>query len=359
MARFPKRYHVPGTSPGTLAEHHEAIRYPLRIRLIDYTAQAFEEREDIAAADCRPYLQRPGITWIHVQGHPDAATLNMLGELFDLHPLALEDVLNTGQRPKLELYGDQFFITLSLPNLNGGDCRAEQISLFMGEGYVISFHAGALDPFEPVRQRLRNPNSRNRTRQADFLLYVLVDRVIDQGFPILENFGEQIEELEIALLNSPGRRILNRIHQLKRNLLFLRRVFWPQRELITRLLNEDHPLIQDETRLYLRDCYDHSIQIMDLLEAYRDLGAGMLDVYLSSASNRLNEVIRLLTIISTIFIPLTFLAGLYGMNFGRREPISPWAMPELDAYYGYPLVLLVMVGIAVGMVLYFKYKRWF
>ncbi len=188
---------------------------------------------------------------------------------------------------------------------------------------------------------------------------MLVDRIIDQGFPILENFGEQIEAIEIALLNSPDRRTLNRIHQLKRNLLFLRRVFWPQREVITRLLNEDHPLIQDETKLYLRDCYDHSIQIMDLLEAYRDLGAGMLDVYLSSASNRLNEIIRLLTIISTIFIPLTFLAGLYGMNFGRREPISPWAMPELDAYYGYPIVLLVMVGLAVGMVFYFKYKRWF
>lgn len=359
MGYFRKRYHPPGTAPGTLIAHPEAERHPPSLSVIDFTPAALEQGRNLTVADCRTFLDRPSVTWIHVQGHPDAGLLNGLAELFDLHPLALEDVVNSGQRPKLELYSGQFFVTLSLPALNGSHTEVEQISLFMGEGFVVSFCAGPVDPFGAVRKRLQSPTSRVRNRRADYLLYALLDAVIDQGFPLLERLGERIEDLELDLLDRPDQQTLAGIHALKRDLLVLRRMLWPHREVINLLLREDSPLLVEETRLYLRDCYDHSIQILELLESYRDMAAGMLDVYLSSASNRLNEVMRLLTVISTIFIPLTFVAGVYGMNFGRDTPRSPWAMPELDWAYGYPVVWLVMLAMVVGMVAYFKYRRWF
>jgi magnesium transporter len=359
MSYFSKRYHVPGTGPGTLRETPEPTSFPPRISLIVYDADNLQEHSDIAIDECRVYPDSLTITWVHVQGQPSTAILQILAECFAMHPLALEDIVNTGQRPKLELYDEHFFLVLGLPYFNDAHAGVEQMSFFLGEGYVVSFHAGAVDPFEPVRKRMREAKNRIRTRQADYLLYALVDRVIDQGFPVLEGFSERIETLEMDLLTRPDRKTLNSIHQLRRDLLLLRRLFWPQREVINLLMREEHPLIREETRLFLRDCYDHGIQIMDLLETYRDMSAGMLDVYLSSTSHRLNEIMRLLTVISTIFIPLTFIVGLYGMNFGRDEPRSPWAMPELDWYYGYPLVWVIMVGVAVGMVVYFKYKRWF
>jgi magnesium transporter len=359
MSYFSKRYHVPGTGPGTLREPSEPPRFPPRISLIEYDANTLEEHPDIAIADCRPYLESPTITWIHVQGQASAEILHTLAEFFAMHPLALEDIVNTGQRPKLELYEEHFFLVLGLPYFNNAHAGVEQVSFFLGADYVVSFHAGAVDPFDPIRKRLRETNNRIRTRQADYLLYALVDRVIDQGFPVLESLSERIENLEMELLAHPNNKTLHKIHQLRRDLLLLRRLFWPQREVINLLMREEHSLIREETRLFLRDCYDHGIQIMDLLETYRDMSAGMLDVYLSSTSNRLNEIMRLLTVISTIFIPLTFIVGVYGMNFGRSDPPSPWAMPELDWYYGYPLVWVIMVGIAVGMVAYFRHKRWF
>jgi magnesium transporter len=274
--------------------------------------------------------------------------------------LALEDIINTGQRPKLEHYEEHCFLTLGLPDFNDLKLQIEQVSLFLGVGYVLSFHAGEQDPFELIRGRLRTHTNRIRKRKADYLFYALVDRVIDQGFPVLESFGDRITDLEMELLDHPDRETLHQIHQNKRDLALLRRLFWPQRELIYLLLQEEYSsLIQEETKIYFRDCHDHSIQILDLLETYRDMTAGMLDVYLSSISHRLNEIIRLLTVISTVFIPLTFVAGVYGMNFGRDIPKSPLAMPELDWYYGYPLFWLVIVGIVVGMVAYFKHKRWF
>ncbi|MDQ2697100.1 MAG: magnesium/cobalt transporter CorA [Pseudomonadota bacterium] len=357
MAYFAKRYHSPGTAPGTLVEHREAQPLPLRISVIDYTAASYEERADIEPPECRPYLERPTTTWIHVQGHPDPQTLEKLAGYFSLHPLALEDVINYGQRPKVELYDEQYFVTLSLPVLDEDRAQAEQVSLFMGEHYLVSFHAGRQDPFEPVRKRLRRPGSRIRQRNADYLLYALIDRVIDQGFPVLEQFGEAIEALETELLDQPDQDTLGCIHQLRRDLLLQRRLLWPEREVINQLLRDEHGLVRDETKLYLRDCYDHSMQIMDLLETYREMTTGMLDVYLSSTSHRLNEIMRVLTMISTVFIPLTFIVGVYGMNFGRESP-SPWAMPELDWPYSYPLVWLAMVAIAVGMLVFFRRRRW-
>lgn len=327
--------------------------------MIEYDTGYLEEFPDVAIDECRRFLESPTITWIHVQGQPSADILRTLAECFAIHPLALEDILNTGQRPKLEMYEDQYFLVLGLPCLADARVCVEQVSLFLGENYVVSFHAGENDPFEPVRKRLRESKNRIRTRQADYLLYALVDRIIDQGFPVLEDISERIENLEVELLEHPGRQTLNSIHQLRRDLLLLRRLFWPQREVVNLLMREGGAPIREETQLYLRDCYDHGVQILDLLESYRDLSAGMLDVYLSSTSHRLNEIMRLLTVISTIFIPLTFIVGLYGMNFGRDLPRSPWAMPELDWYYGYPLVWLIMIGVAVAMVVYFKYRRWF
>lgn len=358
MPYFSKQYHAPGTEPGTLVALSRVEDSPECVNLVSYTETRIEEDMNATITASQPSPSAEGVIWIHVQGTPKADTLRYLQEFFDIHPLALEDVLNTGQRPKMELYDDQFFLTASLPTIDDQDVKIKQVSLFLGEGYVISFFPDAIDPFESVRNRLRNRKNRIRKRKADYLLYALLDTVIDQGFPLMEYFAEEIEDLEVDLLDRPETETLGRIHQIRQDLLMQRRLLWPHRDVVNQLLREEHDLIEDETRLFIRDCYDHSLQIMDLLEVYREMLASLLDIYLSTAAHRLNEVIRLLTIISTIFIPLTFLGGVYGMNFGRGPNPSPWAMPELDWYYGYPLVLLIMLGIAAGMVAYFKHKRW-
>lgn len=357
MSFFTKRYHPPGTAPGTLVKGVTTERGPLRISVFDYDSDHFAEHADVKAQECREYLDRATVTWIHVEGYAEPQLLRELGEMFDLHPLALEDVQNTGQRPKVERYEQQYFVIASLPVIGEISVEAEQISLFLGTNYVVSFHDGVGDPFEPVRKRLRNANTRFRTRGADYLLYALLDVVIDEGFPVLESFGEWVEDLEEALLESPGKDTLSEIHRIKRDLLLLRRMLWPQREVLNTLYRDEHMLISTETKLYLRDCYDHTVQVMDLLETYRDMASSMLDVYLSSASNRLNEVMRVLTVIATLFIPPSFIASVYGMNFDRS--VSPWNMPELGWRYGYPLAWLLMIVMIVGMLIYFKRKRWF
>jgi magnesium transporter len=358
MTYFTKRYHEPGTPPGTLVQVEPSERRPYTLTLMDYTAQEWTERDIASPAECKEFLERDSITWIHVQGHVDPDSMRQLGDLFSLHALALEDVLNSGQRPKLDVYEDQLFVIVNHPLMEGEKASVEQVSLFLGDGYVVSFHQGLIDPFEPVRKRLRNHSGRMRSFTADYLFYALLDVTIDLGFPVLETFGEYIEELEEEILEAQTRESLKRLHQFKRELLLLRRMLWPQREVLNTLLRDEHPLVTENTKLYLRDCYDHTIHIMDLLESYRDMMTGMLDVYLSSTSNRLNEVMRVLTVIATIFIPLTFIVGVYGMNFGVRSH-SPWAMPELDWQYGYPLLWVVMITIAIGMVIYFKRRRWF
>ena len=350
MADFKKRYHTPGTPPGTLIADETVSARPLKLRLVEYDATTLEEFDDISAADCQKALRTRTISWIHAEGHTPPDLLKELGETFGLHVLALEDVLNTGQRPKLENYEHQLFAVMCLPYWQGDEIGVDQISLFLGDDYVISFYAGERDPFEPVRKRLRG-SQRLRTHGADYLFYSLIDVVIDEGFPVLEALAEAIEDLEDELLGKPSRATLTQIHRLKRNLLLLRRMLWPQREVVNQLLREDQMLIHDSTRPYLRDCYDHTIQIMDLFENYRDMVSGMMDIYLSSVSNRLNEIMRVLTVIATIFIPPTFLVGVYGMNFAD--------MPELHWRYGYSLVWLIIVAMVSGMLLYFKRKQWF
>lgn len=357
MTYFNKRYHSPGTPPGTLVEEREAGRFTLR--LIDYTDVDYVEKELATADECKPYLSQPTTTWVHMQGQAQADVVKGIGELFGLHALAMEDVLNIGQRPKIEEYEEHLFIVMSMPVAYCEGCVSMvQISLFMGRGYIVSFAHGASDPFEPIRKRLRKRSGRIRARQQDYLLYAVLDLIVDQSFPILESFGEKIEILEDEVLTTPTKTTLEHIHVLRRELLLLRRFLWPQREVLNYLLRGEHPLVREDTLMYLRDCYDHNIQIMDLIENYRDMAASMLDVYLSSVSHHLNEIMRVLTMIATIFIPLTFIVGIYGMNFGGGSD-SVWAMPELRWTYGYPMVWGIMIAVVAGMLLYFKRKDWF
>jgi len=356
MRVFPKRYHPPGTSPGTLLELTSEV--PLSIRVIDYSDAQYDEREIHSAAECGPFLERDSITWINVAGGASPDTLRDLGKLLDIHPLALEDVVNEGQRAKLEEYDEQIFVITHLPVIDErGSLHAAQVSLYAGEGFLVSFCRQAQDPFEPVRERLRKHIGRVRTRNSDYLLYALLDVIVDHAFPLLEAYGEQIEALEDEVLDRPDQGTLSQIHRLRRELLMMRRLLWPQREVLSQLFRGECTCIEQDTRLYLRDCYDHTVQILDLLESYREMAASMVEVYLSSLSNRLNESMRLLTIIATVFIPLTFIAGVYGMNFGNNSR-SWWAMPELRWDYGYPIVWLVMIAIAAGMLYLFKRKKW-
>jgi len=355
MDFFTKRYHPPGTPPGTLVEEPLTADEPMKIRLVDYHADEIVIKENIDALDCHDFLQRDTVTWLHIQGKPTETALREIGELFQLHPLALEDVMNKGQRPKVEAFDDQLFIVMNSPIMENDLVKIEQASFFLSSRFIISFYEHELDPFLPILKRLKDNHSRLRTRSIDFLMYSLLDVVIDQGFPVLEDFGQQLEDLEEVILGS-SKNSLETIHVVKRELILMRRMLWPQREVMNHLLRGDIELIQDDTRIYLRDCYDHTIQVMDLMETYRDMTSSMLDIYLSSVSNRMNEIMRVLTVVSSIFIPLTFIAGVYGMNFNTSA--SHFNMPELGLSYGYPLVIGFMFMIAVAMLIFFRRRDW-
>jgi len=357
MAKLMKHYHPPGTPPGTLARRERHKLAAPRIALVSYDEARLEEIADATPAQCAQYRERPATTWVHVSGRPEIEQLRELGRVLGLHALALEDVVNTGQRPKTEWFDDQLFVIASLPVAAGSAILTEQISLFLADGLVVSFHEGASDAFEPVRRRLHEGIGWLRGRKADALLYALLDLVVDHGFPVLEQLGEHIEDLESDILRAAGGRSLNALHHVKRGLLTLRRMLWPQREVLNSLLIESRGLIAESTKLYLRDCYDHTIQIMDLIETYRETTASLLEVYLSSVSNRLNETMRVLTVIATIFIPPTFLASVYGMNFDRNA--GAWSMPELGWAYGYPALWSLMLITVLGMLFHFKRRKWF
>lgn len=358
MRKIVKRYHPPGTPPGTLLPSADAL--PARIRLLEYDAEHCLDIPVRSLDECETYLRTPSTTWIHIQGTPNPAQLKQIGQRFGLHPLALEDVQNTGQRPKFDPLPGHYFLIATLPHQMGNEIALDQISLFLGSNYLVTFASGETDPFEPIRKRLLTESSLIRGYPPGYLLYAVLDLVIDAGFPVLEHLGERIELLEQAVLDTPPNAVVADIHRLRRDLLLLRRMLWPQRDLVSALLREGDELIDAHTATYLRDCHDHAIQVMDLLENYRDMVTSLMDIYLSSLSYRMNEVMRTLTVIATIFMPLTFIAGVYGMNFGNGNPAgSPFAMPELNWYFGYPLVLSIMVATAGAMVLYFKRKGWF
>jgi magnesium transporter len=354
---FNKRYHPPGTPAGTLTESVPEAGLPLRLHLTDFNRDRVIVEPDASVSACESALANDSVTWVHVQGRPTEHVLNELGRAFKLHILAMEDVLNSGQRPKVETYDDQLFVVVSLPLMEADIVTTQQVSIYIGSGFVVSFHDGDFQHFEAIIARLQQTGNRIQARGPDFLLYSLLDMVIDHGFPVLERFGLQLEALEMEILDVTGRESLEKIHVMKRELILLRRMLWPQRELINQLLRGDSGLIADGTMVYLRDCYDHTIQVMELLETYRDMTTSMLDIYLSSVSHRLNEVMRLLTMIATLFIPLTFIVGVYGMNFDRTA--GPLNMPELGSPYGYLFVWVGMIVVAVAMLVFFRRKGWF
>lgn len=358
MGLFTKRYHPPGTAPGTLQPPVTTPTKPPSIHLIAYGDGEILERANVKPDDCIPYLDSEEVAWIHVQGDPDPEMLAHLGAILDLHPLIQEDIVNTGQRPKLELYDtDRLFVVLSQPVFDGSRISTVQVSLFFRHNLVISFHHGTQDPFEPIRRRLRDAVGRIRQRGADYLLYAVIDTVIDCGFPLLDHLGNELDLLEERVLLELSQESLKLLHGMRREVVLLRRMLWPQREVLNGLLREGETPLSESTHIYFRDCYDHSVQIIELLETYREITISMLDLYLSRASNRLGEVMRVLTVFASIFIPLTFITGIYGMNFSN--PDSPWAMPELAWYWGYPMILGVMIAVGLGLLYLFKRKGWF
>lgn len=352
-SKIGKRFHKPGTAPGTLKAPEKRVEQ-VRITVMDYAPDRLEEKTVTRIEQLFPYRDSPTVTWINIEGLHDVATLETLGKHFGFHPLTLEDVLNCGQRPKIEDYGEyHFMIMKSL--LQGDKLETEQISFFLGGNYVITLQEVPGDSFEPVRERIRRGKGMIRKSGPDYLTYALIDALVDEFFPVLEQYGERIENLEAELLAHPTPETIQEIHRVKRELLLLRRVAWPERDVIAAMQREESDVIRPETQVFLRDCYDHTIQVIDMIETFRDVAAGMLDVYLSSVSNRMNEVMKVLTIISTIFIPLNFIAGVYGMNFHTDKPMN---MPELDWPFGYPFALTLMLTVAVLLVFYFRKKRW-
>ena len=348
-----KRSKKAGLPPGTLVHIGEKKAEEPKMTLIDYDEAHFQEREVKAAEECFAFREKPTVTWINVEGLHQVETVEKLGECYGFHPLVLEDIVNTDQRPKMEIYGDYVYIVLKM--LYGSDPKrlveTEQVSLILGSNFVISFQEGTEgDVFDPVRERIRSGKGLIRKMGSDYLAYCLVDTIVDNYFLILENLGEKIELLEEELVVHPTTTTIQEIQKFKNEMILVRRVVWPLREVISGLGRKESPLIKETTEIYLRDVYDHTVQVMDTIEVYREMLSGMLDIYLSSVSNRLNSVMKVLTIIATIFMPLTFIAGIYGMNFKY--------MPELEWRWGYPAVWIIVVIIGISMMIYFKKKKW-
>jgi magnesium transporter len=343
----------PGAAPGTLVPPSGAP-FP-EIRVTAFGPDGLVE-ETLKEPDAIPqYLQKWPVTWINIDGLGDEATLLRLGELFSLHKLALEDVVNVNQRAKTEQYENKiFFVARMLTTTER--LETEQITLFLGSNYILTFQEKAGDCFDPVRARIRGGKGRMRTGGADYLAYALIDAVIDSYFPVLERYDEKLDDLEQRVMASPDRDVIEDIHAVRKDLLTMRRAVWPVREAVNLLVRDASPLIVEYTRVFLRDCYDHTIQVIDMLENLREIASGLVDLYMSGVSNRMNEVMKVLAIIATVFIPLSFIAGLYGMNFDSS--ISSWNMPELGLRYGYPLALCVMLLVFIGQLYYFKRKGW-
>jgi magnesium transporter len=336
-----------GKPAGTLSADPAAA--PTTISALSYGADAFDEHAAARPADL-PSLRRPGrVLWIDVAGLADTAAIEAIGAGFGIHPLTLEDAVNLHQRPKVELFDGYVFIVMRM--LDASDTGlTEQMSILVGPDWLITFQERPGDCFGPTRARLARPGGRLRAAGAAALAHALIDAVIDSFFPLLERYGEAIEDLEDAVVSAPAPAHVQRLHGIKRDLLEVRRAVWPTRELVNALIRDEHPLFGAGERVYLRDCYDHAVQLMDIVETYREIASGLLDVYLSSMSARLNEIMKVLTIIATIFIPLSFFAGLWGMNFRH--------MPELEQPWGYPAALAFMSAVAGVLLWFFRRRGW-
>ncbi|PLZ88224.1 magnesium/cobalt transporter CorA [Fischerella thermalis] len=348
-------YHQPGTIPGTIIV--DANAPPPKIILIDYSPTEAISKEVETPEDCIPYLDTESVSWVDVRGLGSEDILQRLGQVFELHPLVLEDIVNVPERPKLEDYEDQLVIIarMVMPKKKSHGFHSEQVSLVLGKHYLLTVQEEPKrDCFEAVRSRIFKNKGIICKNGPDYLAYALMDAIIDGFFPVLEKYGERIEDLEDEVISQPTPKTLKKIYKVKRELLQLRRAIWPQRNLLHTLIQDDNEIISNEVRVYLRDCYDHAVQVIDMVETYRELASGLMDVYLSAVSNRMNEIMKLLTVISAIFIPLTFIAGVYGMNFNTEK--SPYNMPELNWYWGYPACLAVMAVIA-GILLYIFWRK--
>lgn len=341
-----------GLAPGTLIHVGERMLSNVRITLFDYDEEHFIEKQVVSVEECFEYKKTPSISWINIDGLHEVSVIETVGNRFEIHPLILEDILNTAQRPKFEDMEKNVFVVLKMLRFDedGKKIISEQVSFVLMHNCVVSFQENIGDVFEPVRDRIRNSKGRIRKMGADYLMYAMLDAVVDNYFTILEKLDEKIESLEEQLIGNPTEKTLEEIHSLKRELIYLRKSVWPLRELINGMERSESKLITKTTGVYLRDVYDHTIQVIDTVEGFRDMVGGILDVYLSSISNRMNAVMKVLTIIATIFIPLTFIAGIYGMNFKY--------MPELEWRWGYLGVLGLMTAMGIGMVIYFKRKKW-
>jgi magnesium transporter len=350
-------YHQQGTLPGTIIINDNA-EFP-QIFLIDYNQDNCIRKQLETPEECIEYLDMESVSWVDVQGVGNQDILQRIGQVFDLHPLVLEDVVNMVERPKIEDYEDQLLIIahMVVPKEKTFGFYGEQVSLVLGKNYLLTVQEEAEhDCFEGVRARIEKCKGIIRREGADYLAYALLDSIIDGFFPVLERYGEQIEDLEEEVIVEPTQKTLQKIHKIRRELLQLRRAIWPQRDVINSLIRDGSGLISEEVRIYLRDCYDHAVQVMDMVETYRELASGLMEVYLSAVSNKMNEIMKLLTIVSSIFIPLTFVAGVYGMNFNHEK--SPYNMPELNWYWGYPMCLAVMAAIACILLVFFWRKGW-
>jgi len=363
-----KRSQKAGLPPGAPVFVGEQKACEFTIDIIDYDAEKVSHKEGAAVGDCLPYKDTPTVTWINVTGLHDAEKVDELGRAFGLHPLIVEDILNTGQRPKVEVFDDYIFVALKTHALipvsvsdddddeessaaaKVGELDIENISIVIGKNYVMTFQEKPGDSFDPVRVRI-SKHGRVVTQGSDYLAYTLMDVIVDSYFGIVEGLGESTEELEDDIVSGPDGGTVRAIHFIRRCLVDLRRSVWPLREVLNVLERAESPLIAKSTRVYLRDLYDHTIQVIETVESQRDFVSGMLDIYLSSISNRLNEVMKILTIFATIFIPLTFITGLYGMNFKY--------MPELQWHYGYFAVLGLMAAVGISLVIFFRRKKWF
>ncbi len=350
--RIKKRSKKVGLEPGSLVHIGEKKIEETKLTILDYDETHFLEKEVKTVEECFPFRDKPTVTWIDVAGIHQPHIVQRIGEHFGVHPLTLEDTLNTDQRPKIENYGNYIYIVLKILYYDEkkSEIISEQISIILGSNFVLSFQEIEVDIFGPIRERIRTSKGLIRGMGADYLAYSLVDAVVDHYFVILEKLGEDIEALEAELVASPTRKTLHKLHNLKREMLFLRKSVWPLREVITGLEREESPLIKSPTKIYLRDVYDHTMHVIDSVETSRDMLSGMLDIYLSSISNKTNDIMKVLTIIATIFMPLTFIAGVYGMNFKY--------IPELEWRIGYFVTLAVMSILGISMFTYFKLKKW-
>ncbi|MBN2282838.1 MAG: magnesium/cobalt transporter CorA [Deltaproteobacteria bacterium] len=342
-----------GLPPGTIVHVGEKKSETVEISLIDYDATSHREMDVKNIEDVLPFKETPAVTWVNIDGLHDVDIIEKVGGYFNIHPLVLEDIVHTGQRPKFEELEEYIFVILRMFyfGTDGESIESEQVSVILGPNYVISFQERTGDIFNALRERLRNGRGRIRRMGADYLAYSLMDSIVDNYFVILERYGEQVELIEEELAKQPDTGTMATIHRLKKEVVMLRKSIWPLREIVSGLERSESELVKESMSIFLRDLYDHTIQVIDAVEAYQDVLSGLLDLYLSSISNRMNEVMKVLTIFATIFIPLTFIAGIYGMNFEY--------MPELKWHWAYPVFWIVIIAVSAVMLIFFRRRKWF